>query len=381
MKIEYEGKRPESYYLDGNPIPLTCAVVPRHGSLLVEGDNLEVMLSLLTNYQYGGTVDLVYIDPPFATNSVFRSGVERTATVSSHHTDRIAYEDKLLGADFLEFLRGRLIVIRELMSDRASIYLHIDYKIGHYVKIIMDEVFGIENFRNDIARVKCNPKNFSRKAYGNVKDLVLFYSKTSRYTWNEPTEALAESDLERLYPRTDKNGRRYATVPVHAPGVTQNGPTGSMWRGLMPPKGRHWRSSPEELDRLDRDGLIEWSSNGNPRRVIFADDAARRGKKIQDVWMDFKDHPYPGYPTEKNFELLRTIVRASSNPGDVVLDCFCGSGTTLAAAESLNRRWIGIDESSVAIEATVSKLSSGLLLNENYQVARLQAEAVPSIAM
>jgi adenine-specific DNA-methyltransferase len=152
-----------------------------------------------------------------------------------------------------------------------------------------------------------------------------------------------------------------------------------MWRGLMPPKGRHWRSSPDELDRLDRAGLIEWSSKGNPRRIIYADDAVLKGKKMQDVWTNFKDHPYPGYPTEKNFHMLQTIVQASSKPGDVVLDCFCGSGTTLAAAESLNRRWIGIDESRIAIEATTSKLSGGALLHAEYQLAHLDVDSVASI--
>ena len=161
------------------------------------------------------------------------------STISSCLDDETAYTDDLTGGDFLEFLRERLILIKELMSDRASIYLHIDYKIGHYVKIIMDEIFGSENFKNDITRIKCNPKNFKRKAYGNIKDLILFYSKSRNNIWNEPKEKFTKEDIKRLFKKTYKNGRKYTTIPLHAPGETQNGPTGGEWRGIKPPKGRH----------------------------------------------------------------------------------------------------------------------------------------------
>ena len=112
---------------------------------------------------------------------------------------------------------------------------------------------------------------------------------------------------------------------------------------------------PEVLDEFERKGLIEWSSTGNPRRKHYADDAMKRGKKRQDVW-EFKDPPYPIYPTEKNLEMLKVIVKASSNRGDIVLDCFAGSGTTLIAAELLGRRWIGIDNSPIAIQASLKRL-------------------------
>src|SRR5205085_12431945 len=137
--------------------------------------------------------------------------------ISNSLSDTLAYSDNLIGADFLEFLRIRLIFLRELMADTASIYLHIDYKIGHYVKIIMDEVFGIKNFRNDITRIKCNPKNFQRKAYGNVKDLILFYTKSDKYTWNESKDEFSAEDITRLFKKIDKDGRRYTTIPLHAP--------------------------------------------------------------------------------------------------------------------------------------------------------------------
>ena len=202
----------------------------------------------------------------------------------------------------------------------------------------MDEIFGPDRFINDITRIKCNPKNFERKAYGNIKDMILFYSKTSKYVWNDPREELTEEDIKRLFPKIDSNGRRYTTTPLHAPGETKNGPTGQPWRGIKPPKGRHWRYPPEELERLDKMGLIEWSSTGNPRKKIYVDDVLAKGKKRQDVW-ELKDPPYPTYPTEKNLEMLKTIIEASSNPDDIVLDCFVGSGTTIVAAEKTGRRW------------------------------------------
>ena len=159
-----------------------------------------------------------------------------------------------------------------------------------------------------------------------------------------------------MFQKIDEYGRRYNTVPIHAPGETQNGETGEMWRGMLPPKGRHWRSPPNELDKLDEQGLLEWSKNGVPRIKKFADE--HKGKKIQDIWR-YKDPAYPVYPTEKNAEMLEMIIRQSSNPDSIVLDCFAGSGSTLLAAQNLNRRWIGIDASSVAIQTIQNRF--GLL--------------------
>lgn len=298
----------------------------------------------------------MYIDPPFSTNTVYKHNRHRTQTVSAAADDEVAYSDKLQGPEFLEFLRERLVFLWELMADNASIYLHIDYKIGHYVKVVMDEIFGQKNFRNDITRIKCNPKNFSRKGYGNVKDLILFYTKGEDFTWNEPKQALTDDEIKRLFPKVDSRGRKYTTTPLHAPGETKNGNTGKEWRGQLPPKGRHWRYDPSVLEELEKQGLIEWSSTGNPRKIIYADEAESRGKRLQDIW-ELKDPQYPQYPTEKSLELLRTIVRTSSNPGQMVLDCFCGSGTTLLAAQELGRHWVGIDSSEIAISTSRSRLS------------------------
>ncbi|KJR41046.1 restriction endonuclease subunit M [Candidatus Magnetoovum chiemensis] len=353
MIIVYNNKKQEEEIIQKTPKTELKTVLGRgYKNKLIHGDNLFVLQTLLSDYR--GKIDLVYIDPPFATNGHFKIGEDRANTVSSSNEDAIAYSNTLTGSEFLEFLRERLIFLRELISQRGSIYLHIDYKIGHYVKLIMDEVFGRDNFRNDISRIKCNPKNFQRKAYGNIKDLILFYTKSENSIWNEPLLPFSKEDETRLFKKVDKNGRRYTTIPLHAPGETVNGNTGKEWKGIKPPKGRHWRSEPATLDELDKQGLIEWSGNGVPRKKIFLDE--KEGKKMQDIW-EFKDPQYPKYPTEKNLDLLKFIIAASSNEGDLVLDCFCGSGTALIAAQELNRNWIGIDKSDQAIKVTQEKLS------------------------
>ena len=369
MRIIYDNKKPERDILEKTS-RVELKIVSGKGAKnkLIHADNLSALKTLLDNYV--GKIDLIYIDPPFATNGHFKISEDRANTISSGSGDAIAYSDTLIGADFLEFLRERLIFLRELLSERGSIYLHIDYKIGHYVKLIMDEVFGRETFRNDITRVKCNPKNFSRKAYGNIKDLILFYSKSATPTWNNPSMPFSEQDEERLFKKIDNGGRRYTTIPLHAPGETANGNTSKEWKGMKPPRGRHWRTNPAILEEWDKQGLVEWSANGVPRKKIFLDE--RNGKKMQDIW-EFKDPQYPQYPTEKNLDLLKFIIEASSNEGDLVLDCFAGSGTTLVAAQSLNRSWIGIDKSEPAIRVIQKRLGdlpNSLFSKMDYELLR-----------
>jgi adenine-specific DNA-methyltransferase len=199
----------------------------------------------------------------------------------------------------------------------------------------------------------------------------LFYSKTGNHIWNEPKSQLSEEDIKRLFKKVDKDGRRYTTIPLHAPGETKNGPTGQTWRGKMPPKGRHWRSEPAVLEELDKKGLIEWSKNGVPRKKIYADE--KDGKKIQDI-IEFKDPQTPIYPTEKNLDLLKLLIDSSSNNDSIVLDCFCGSGTTLKAAQELGRKWIGIDKSEEAINVALKRLilKQNNLFKEEYEFEYLE---------
>ena len=331
--------------------------MPRNanGALYV-GDNFDIMSKLLATQREA--VDLVYIDPPYATNNIFRIDDHRANSVSA--SGRIAYMDTLTGDDFFHFLRKRLVLIRQLMAAHASIYLHIDDKVAFDVKALMDDVFHKRNFRAVITRIKCNPKNFHRRGYGNIKDTILFYSKSDDFVWNGARVAVDEECIRRRFRKTDQKGRLYTTTPLHAPGSTQFGVTGKPWRGMLPPPGRHWRYSPKELEKLDTNGMIEWSKNGVPRKILYAADVAVKGKMLQDVW-HFKDPQHPLYPTEKNEAMLDVIIRASSNSNSLVMDCFAGSGSTLWAAKRNNRRWLGMDSSPEAIKIICQRFN-----NESY---------------
>ena len=310
-------------------------------NLLHFGDNRRGLRMLA---DMGVKVDLVYIDPPFATNNEFLIDADRANSISA--SGALAYTDTTRGGPYLDALLGCLVAIREVMASDASIYVHIDVKMEHRVRVLMDEVFGPKNFRNSITRIKCNPKNFARHSYGNIKDTILFYSVSPRHiNWHPQEEPMANGDRESLYPLIDDAGRRYTTTPVHAPGTTLNGATGGLWRDMRPPAGRHWRYPPDKLEELDAAGLIAWSRTGNPRKIIYADETA--GKLPQDVWV-YKDPQRPSYPTQKNAAMLERIILTSSAPGDTVLDCYAGSGSALLEAARLGRRFIGMDNSPAA---------------------------------
>ena len=313
------------------------------------GDNLDGLRRLA---DLGIAVDLVYIDPPFATNNEFLMDAERANAVS--RSGELAYADTMIGESYLDALEKRLDAIRLVMAPAGSVYVHIDVKMEHHVRLLMDRVLGARNFRNRITRIKCNPKNFARYSYGNVTDTILFYSMSPReITWHPQRVPMTADEVATLYPLTDDDGRRYATTPVHAPGTTVNGATGEPWRGTLPPTGRHWRYPPDKLEELDQEGLIAWSSTGNPRKISFADEAV--GKLPQDIWC-YKDPQRPMYPTQKNAEMLERIILTSSEPGDTVMDCYAGSGTTLIQAARLGRRFIGMDNSMAAQEVVAREL-------------------------
>jgi len=349
--LAYEGKRdPADILAEEHP---ETHPVWNHGNAdnrLYFGDNLAVLKALRDDEQVAGKVRLVYIDPPFATQSAFHS--RKLAR---------AYDDNLSGAHFVEFLRERLILLHDLLAKDGSLYLHLDEKMIFHAKLILDEIFGSGNYRNMIVRKKCNPKNFTRNTFGNMVDFILFYTKSESYVWNKQYDPWTESRAKEYQYVEEGTGRRFMKVPVHAPGV-RKGETGGEWRGMMPPPGKHWQYRPSKLDEMDARGKIFWSSNGNPRRKVYLDESP--GVSIQDVWLDFRDAhnqnvKITGYPTEKNPELLKRIINASSDPGDLVLDCFSGSGTTLAVADMLGRKWIGVDSSQEAIRTTIKRFQVG----------------------
>jgi len=352
-EIKYEGKSDEDEIRNArhkNEYELILG--EEEANNLFFGDNLDVMSLLIHQKGLKGKVKLVYIDPPYGTNSIFQSRHQKNS-----------YKDDLVGSHFIEFIRRRLILLRELLCDDGSIYMHLDGNMAFQIKVVMDEIFGAKNFRGFITRKKCSNKNSTKKTYGNISDYIIFYSKSDNYTWHRATDAWTDEKILKEYPCIDeKTGKRYKKVPIHAPGV-RNGETGKEWRGMMPPSGKHWQYTPTRLDEFDKKGEIYWSPTGNPRRKVFLDED--KGIPVQDIWLDVQDSlnqsiKITGYPTEKNPYLLERIIKASSNEGDIILDCFSGSGTTLDLAEQLNRKWIGIDNSSEAISNIFKRFYSGL---------------------
>lgn len=352
LRLEYAGKKAVADILATPPGRFARTGARGAGAVnrLYQADNLPVLAALLRDPAVAGKVRLVYIDPPFATAATFESRKQKHA-----------YDDHLVGPAFVESLRERLVLIHKLLADDGSLYLHLDERMVFHFRVVLDEIFGEQNYRNCITRKKCNPKNYTRKTYGNVADYILFYTKSESYVWNRALEPWDDARAAKEYQCVDEQGRRYKKVPVHAPGL-RNGETGKPWRGKLPPPGKHWQYTPATLDEMDARGEIYWSPTGNPRRKIFFENSA--GVPLQDIWMDMRDAHnqmvhVTGYPTEKNPALLARIIEASSNPGDLVLDCYAGSGTTLAVASTLDRRWIGVDRSAEAIETTLRRLESG----------------------
>ena len=352
VSIDYPGKKSGTEVLSVTPEPLVPLWSPQRDNKLIFADNLGALATLAQDEKILGRVKLVYIDPPFATQSSFYSRKQVHA-----------YEDLRTGSDYVEFLRERLIWLHRLLAQEGSLYLHIDERMVSYMRVVLDEIFGPSAYRNCITRKKCNPKNYTKNSYGNIADYILFYTKSGKYTWNRPLEPWTEERALKEYQYVEpETRRRYKRVPIHAP-ETRNGETGKPWRGKLPPPGKHWQYPPAKLDELDARGEIYWSPTGNPRRKVYLDDSS--GIPVQDIWLDVNDAhnqniAITGYPTEKPSDLLKRIILASSEPGDLVLDSFSGSGTTLAVADELDRRWIGIDNSVEAMRATLKRFAVGL---------------------
>ncbi|MDT7483334.1 site-specific DNA-methyltransferase [Citrobacter portucalensis] len=373
LEISYPGKTEESIILEKQELlfyDISSEEVSKHSTLLDNSfclcDNFYGLHGLINSNK---KATLIYMDPPYATGMDFISKELESA-----------YKDHMDEAEYLEYLRRRLILSREVLSDDGSIYLHIGHQMVSHVKLIMDEVFGKSNFRNIITRRKCSSKNYTKKQYANINDFVLFYSKNDNYKWSQPGITPDKEWIEKEYNKSDDRGL-YKLVPIHAPGV-RNGETGKEWKGMLPPPGKHWQYTPETLDELDSSGMIHWSKNGNPRKKVYL----TKDKKIPltDYWQNYRDAHHQsvmitGYPTEKNLDMLKMIVSASSEPGDLVLDPFCGSGTTLHAARDLGRRWIGMDQSITAAKSTIKRMNSGMEKMGDYVTRKNKEPATGSL--
>jgi DNA modification methylase len=318
-------------------------------NMLIFGDNLQAMKTLLEMKKNGKLcnsdgsigVRLIYIDPPFATKQEFR-GTE----------DQKAYQDKIAGSFFLEFLRKRLVLMHELLSDDGSIYVHLDWRKCHYIKTIMDEVFGEGHFQNEIIWQRLSARSDSH-TYNHIHDVIYFYTRTNRLKFCTQYSAYSEKYLKKFYRYRDGNGRPFSLGDLTARGL-RSGESGKPWREIDPSRmGNHWKVKVSTLDELDREGKIYWPPNGRvPRLKQYLDE--RLGRPLQSIWEDispvqFASTENASYPTQKPEPLLERVIRASSDEGDLILDAFSGSGTTLAVAEKLSRRWIGIDCGKLAI--------------------------------
>ncbi|WHZ06854.1 MAG: Type III restriction-modification system methylation subunit [Cytophagales bacterium] len=322
---------------------------------LIWGDKKYVLPSLLP--EFAGKVNLIYIDPPFNVGSDFSfiatisdsPDAEEDETTSFVKQPSIieqkAYRDTWgKGLDsYMQWFYETALLLKELLAEDGSIYVHLDWHVGHYAKVILDEVFGYDNFESQIVWERVTTHS-DTKGFGFNHDIILFYSKSDKFNFNKQYVPLSDSYIKSHYTQVDKEGRRFRWDNSTAAG---QGPARIFFgKKLEPPKGTHWRWSQENIDKLTSEGRIELTSKGMPQYKRFLDEM--KGKVLQSVWADIfpvnsQAQERLDYDTQKPESLLERVINASSNEGDLILDCFCGSGTTAAVAEKLNRRWITCD--------------------------------------
>jgi|WetSurMetagenome_2_1015567.scaffolds.fasta_scaffold51349_1 site-specific DNA-methyltransferase (adenine-specific) len=361
---------------------------------LFYGDNLPI----LREYVPTESVDLVYLDPPFNSNRsynvLFRdeSGHDSESQIvafddtwhwgdsaeQTYHdlvNDAPAHVGGMIGAlrqfigtnqmmAYLVMMAARLVELHRVLKPTGSLYLHCDPTASHYLKLVMDTVFGPEQFRNEITWLRHNARSTTGR-WPRIHDVLFFYSKGQEFTFR-PLQVTASANKIPHTLITGPEGHKYQTYELTAPGVTKEGESGQDWRGYDPSKmGRHWANSHATLDAWDAQGFIHWPSNrGFPRRLAESPFVAEaRTVTVGDVWTDVDRINQSaaerlGYPTQKPLALLERIIQASSNPGDVVLDPFCGCGTAVAAAQKLERRWIGIDITHLSISLQKYRLAA-----------------------
>lgn len=330
---------------------------------LIWGDKKYVLPSLLP--EFAGKINLIYIDPPFDTGANFSF----TATVPDHpDTDKDdsmqfekqpsileqkAYRDTWgKGMEsYVHWFYDTALLLKELLAEDGSIYVHLDYHVLHYAKAIMDEVFGYDNFINEIIWKRGNHKKAERK-YSINHDTILFYSKSPSYKFKPQFTSYEEDYLNKYYPNRDPDGRRYQVQGMYGKG---SGPAMYFGKKLItPPPGLHWRWKQDTITQAMKDGIIVFPRDGEgmPRFKDYLD--TKSGVPVRTIWDDIYEVNSQAiervdYPTQKPESLLERIMNVSSKEGDLILDCFCGSGTTAATAERLKRRWITCDLGRFAI--------------------------------
>ena len=372
-------------------------------NVLYYGDNLDVMREHIGDE----SVDLVYLDPPFNSardyNVLFKQAkkdenqAQITAFTDTWVWSKQRYEEffddshnqrlfelvealfKILGSSemmaYVLMMAPRLLELHRVLRPTGSLYLHCDPVASHYLKMLLDVVFRAMNFRREIVWQRTSAHANVINSYGAVHDVLLYYSKSAAWTWNQLYSPYRSEYVEMFFDQVDENGRRYARRDLTA--SMQRASSGQLyeWKGIRPPPSRCWAMTKDRMDELDAQGRIHWpkAEGGMPRLKFYADEAP--GIPLQDIWADIPtmhnlSQERMGYPTQKPLALLERIINASSNPGDLVLDPFCGCGTAVVAAEKLGRRWIGIDITYIAVDLIISRLAQdfGLKRGKDYQV-------------
>jgi site-specific DNA-methyltransferase (adenine-specific)/adenine-specific DNA-methyltransferase len=340
------------------------------------GDNLQVMSHLLK--QFRGKIDLIYIDPPFDSKADYKKSIALRS--SKAVGDQSAFEEKQYSDiwtndEYLQFLYERLVLLRELLSSRGSIFVHLGTGVSHYVRCVLEEIFGKERFVNQIIWRKAFAHNDPSRC-GNIHDAILYFSKSSERIWNRVLQKIDKEYIETFFDSFDpKRNERYNRLPLDAPRHGEGGNLVYEWKGVWPSPGRTWAVTKDKMEEYDRADRIHYpKSGGMPRLKRF--ESEHEGTVIQDLWTDInKLHNLSdevlGYPTQKPEALVERIVLAASNPGDLVLDCFMGSGTTAAVAMKHGRRFIGADINLGAIQTTTKRL---IKVAEEQQQTLLQSE-------
>ena len=370
-------------------------------SALFFGDNLDV----LQRHVDDESVDLVYLDPPFNSNQDYnvlfadRSGTRAAAQIkafgdtwrwdiASAEAYQLAVESGgqvsralqafrgFLGESdmlaYLSMMASRVVELRRVMKSTASIYLHCDPTASHYLKILLDAVFGPENFQNEIVWQRTQAHNMKTKRFGRVNDALLFCSKTDNYIFNEVYTPYSDAQLKRY--KEDKNGQTYKAENLTF--STANPSRQFEWRGAKPPPHRSWGASREQLEKWYEEGRILLKKDGTPRLdglKVYLNEMP--GKLASSNWADIPrigntSAERLGYQTQKPEALLERIISASSSEGDTVLDPFCGCGTTVSVAQRLKRKWIGIDITHLAVQLIKQRLrdSFGNEIDDEYDV-------------
>lgn len=310
------------------------------------GDNLEQLAKLPD-----ASVALIYIDPPFNSNrnyEVFWGETKEKRSFEDRHESTRAY---------IDFMRPRCIEMARVLKKTGSFYYHCDWHASHYVKVMLDQIFGENNFQNEIVWKRTSARSDSHR-YNTIHDTIFFYTGGSEYTWNKQFEPYDQTYVDEFYTHVDPDGRRWKRGDLTSPNPRPN--MMYEFKGYPSPlKG--WRFTKERLEQLDREGKIHYPKDpkGVPRLKSYLDEMP--GVPLQTVWTDIRPlHNLAaerlGYPTQKPLSLLERIIKASSNENDIVLDAFCGCGTALVAAQNLNRQWIGIDVSPTACRVMAKRL-------------------------